>query len=129
MNTIESGLALAGEEAIQERTNAQVLPTLQRNALSKFFNRSDFSPVDILSLGYPRLQKLNGIGPKGIEIIVAWVRSHGFDLKIEDDEKMKRQTQRVERAIRFLEKYGYEVRRRKRNDVASRRARSYAENE
>jgi predicted DNA-binding helix-hairpin-helix protein len=105
------------------------LPTLQRNALAKFFNRPDFSPADVLTLGYPRLQKLNGIGPKGIDIIVSWVRSHGFELKIEDDEKLKRQAQRVERAIRFLEKSGYEVRRRKRSDVAARRARPYVVNE
>ncbi|MDR3322687.1 MAG: hypothetical protein LBS89_00575 [Zoogloeaceae bacterium] len=95
------------------------LPTLQRNALCKFFSRADFSPADIVALGYPRLQKISGIGPKGLDIVLAWVRLHGLDLSVGESEKTERQALRVERAIRWLEKQGYEVRRRKRKGSAA----------
>jgi hypothetical protein len=85
------------------------LPTSQRNALCQFFDRSDYTPEEVVALGYRRLQKINGIGPKGMEIITAWARFHGLELKADNSEKLGRQAQRVERAIRLLKLHGYNV--------------------
>lgn len=38
------------------------LPTLQRNALRKIFDRHEFSPEEVALFGYRRLQQAEGIG-------------------------------------------------------------------
>jgi len=85
------------------------LPTLQRNALCKFFERADFTPEEVLAVGYGRLRKVNGIGPKGMEIISAWLSAHGLVLRNAEMERTERHVRQVERAIRLLERYGYEI--------------------
>jgi hypothetical protein len=93
----------------QEETTVVPLPTLQHNALCKFFDRSNYTPTEVVALGYQRLQKIGGIGPKGLDIIIAWARCYGLELKTNSGEKMERQAQRVERAICFLKAHGYKV--------------------
>lgn len=95
------------------------LPTLQRNALCKLFERADFSPAEVVAVGYLRLQKVNGIGPKGLEIICHWARAHGLELQPVDAVRSGRLLQRVERAIRLLERHGYEVHRPRSVNTAS----------
>ncbi len=102
-----------GPSGLPERRGAapapERLPSLQRNALCKFFERPDFTPADVVALGHGRLLKINGIGPKGIQVIVLWLRHHGLCLDVADGARAMRQVQRVERAIRLLERHGYEV--------------------
>lgn len=86
------------------------LPTLQRNALCKLFERSDFTPEEVLAVGYARLRKVNGIGPKGLDIIAAWLEAYGLVLRNSELDRAGRHVRRVDRAIRLLERYGYEVR-------------------
>lgn len=56
------------------------LPTLQRNALRKLFDRPEFSPQDVYELGFKRLQRAEGIGDKGMLAIVAWLKVHRLEL-------------------------------------------------
>src|SRR5574343_1003742 len=58
-----------------------LLPTLQRNALRKIFDRHDFTPEEVAMLGYRRLQQAEGIGNKGLAAITEWLQRYGFDLK------------------------------------------------
>ncbi len=106
-------MAAQGDRETQERpreASPPALPTLQRNALCKLFERADFTPGEVLAVGHARLRKVNGIGPKGLEIIAAWLGAHGLVLTTEVD-RAERHIRRVERAIRLLERHGYEVRR------------------
>src|SRR5574343_1241124 len=57
-----------------------LLPTLQRNALRKIFDRPDFLPEEVAALGYKRLQQAEGIGNKGLAAITAWLKGYGFEL-------------------------------------------------
>lgn len=86
------------------------LPTLQRNALCKLFDRPDFTPREVAELGYSRLQKVSGIGPKGLEVICLWAARHGVELRPDSAARSNRMAHRVERAIRLLQRLGYEVR-------------------
>lgn len=56
------------------------LPTLQRNALRKLFDRPEFSPQEVYELGFRRLQRADGIGDKGLLTIVAWLKAQGLEL-------------------------------------------------
>lgn len=106
-------MAAQGDRKVEEQCRAArppALPTLQRNALCKLFERGDFTPEEVLALGCARLRKVNGIGPKGLEIIAAWLKAHGLLLTTET-ERGERHIRQVERAIRLLERHGYEVRR------------------
>lgn len=107
---MEMGPCLEGEE-MAAATSAATLPTLQRNALCKLFERADFTPEEVVAVGYRQLGKVNGIGPKGLEIIAAWLAAHGLVLQHGGADRAGRHIRRVELAIRLLERYGYEVRR------------------
>jgi len=91
------------------------LPTLQRNALRKIFDRHDFSPEEVAALGYRRLQQAEGIGNKGLVAIYAWLKLHGFELKPPDvsnlpkQELPKRMRRNIESAVRLLRNHGYVV--------------------
>lgn len=91
-----------------------LLPTLQRNALRKIFDRHDFLPADVASLGYKRLQQAEGIGCKGLEAITAWLQRYGYELtpppaNAAPAPVTKRVRLSVERAMRLLQMHGYEV--------------------
>lgn len=92
-----------------------LLPTLQRNALRKIFDRHEFSPEEVAQLGYRRLQQAEGIGSKGLQAITAWLAAYGFELKppeLPDAVRPavpKRQRRSIEQAVRLLRNHGYEV--------------------
>jgi hypothetical protein len=91
------------------------LPTLQRNALCKIFDRPQFKPEDVAALGYRRLQQAEGIGQKGLVEITAWLKSYGFELKPSEADMAGRQQapkktrKNIEMAVRLLRTHGYLV--------------------
>lgn len=93
------------------------LPTLQRNALRKLLSRPEFSPAEVAELGYARIRKAEGIGPKGIATITAWLREHGFELappaasRGGRNASGRRSVRDIEAAKRILEAHGYVIRR------------------
>ena len=87
------------------------LPTKQRNALSKLFERPDFTPEEVHALGHARLLKVSGLGPRGLDIIAGWLAAHDLQLTSQQEaSRLERQARRVDQAIRFLQRCGYEIR-------------------
>lgn len=92
----------------------QQLPTLQRNALRKLFDRPFFTPEEVAALGYRRLQQAEGIGHKGLSAIAAWLAAFGFELKApelppETGKPGRKRSRSVEQAVRLLRTHGYQV--------------------
>ena len=91
------------------------LPTLQRNALRKIFDRHDFTAEEVASLGYRRLQHAEGIGNKGLVAIAEWLKLNGFELSPPDacgrpkPDLPKRMRRNIESAVRLLRTHGYVV--------------------
>ncbi|MBS1158050.1 MAG: hypothetical protein H6R15_469 [Proteobacteria bacterium] len=91
------------------------LPTLQRNALCKIFDRPEFKPEEVAALGYRRLQQAEGIGQKGLAEITAWLNSHGFELKAIEPPPgsaspvQNKARKNIEHAVRLLRTHGYIV--------------------
>ncbi len=91
------------------------LPTLQRNALRKIFDRREFSPAEVAELGYHRLRLADGIGNKGLVAIAAWLVRYGCELKAPErpppgKAPPARKTRRsIEQALRILRAHGYDV--------------------
>ena len=93
---------------------ANQLPTLQRNALRKIFDRPAFTPEEVAALGYRRLQQAEGIGNKGLAAITAWLQQHGFELNPPDSHDSppkihKKNRRNIEMAVRLLRTHGYIV--------------------
>ena len=99
------------------------LPTLQRNALFKIFDRPHFTPEEVAALGYRRLQQAEGIGTKGLSAIAAWLKAHGHQLPLPTPADgaspviSKRTRRTIEMAVRLLRAHGYEVQQQTRSDV------------
>lgn len=91
------------------------LPTLQRNALRKIFDRPQFTPDEVAALGYRRLQQAEGIGNKGLASIADWLQTHGHELKAppplasEPQTPPRKSRRMIEMAVRLLRTHGYEV--------------------
>lgn len=90
---------------------AAALPTLQRNALRKLLDRPHFTPAEVAELGFRRLQLTRGLGSKGLETVLAWLRCHGYELdplpnRCSDE---ARRNLRIERAIQLLRAQGFTV--------------------
>jgi hypothetical protein len=91
------------------------LPTLQRNALCKIFDRPEFQPEEVAALGYRRLQQAEGIGLKGLNEITAWLNAFGYALAPPEPESGPRQAvhkkakKNIELAVRLLRTHGYLV--------------------
>lgn len=91
------------------------LPTLQRNALRKIFDRHEFTPDEVAMLGYRRLQQAEGIGNKGLAAITAWLKLYGFELKPPELASFskpalpKRMRRNIDSAVRLLRTHGYVV--------------------
>ena len=91
------------------------LPTLQRNALRKIFDRPQFTPEEVAALGYRRLQQAEGIGAKGLSAITGWLAAHGHQLPLPPPpgagpSLVPKKTRRtIEMAVRLLRTHGYEV--------------------
>lgn len=93
------------------------LPTLQRNALRKLFDRPEFTPEEVAKLGYRRLQQAEGIGQKGLNTIQTWLRDYGFEVQPDPQahqggKRISRRQQRdLDSAMRVLQAHGYVVQR------------------
>ena len=91
------------------------LPTLQRNALRKIFDRPHFMPDEVAALGYRRLQQAEGIGTKGLSAITDWLKTHGHELQPPPQPAAtqmavpKKSRRTIEMAVRLLRNHGYEV--------------------
>jgi hypothetical protein len=92
------------------------LPTMQRNALSRIFNRPDFTPGEVARLGRQRLARAEGIGLKGLATIIQWLRRHGHEPAIDarrprspDMTPPAQGSRKVEKALRVLQSHGYQV--------------------
>lgn len=102
------------------------LPTLQRNALRKLFDRPEFSPAEVAALGYRRIQQAEGIGQKGMATIRAWLADYGYDLEPEPPpvpvagRGRSDGRKRLESALRVLRNYGYVVHGPDEAEIASR---------
>ena len=93
------------------------LPTLQRNALRKLFDRPEFTPEEVARLGHRRLLKAEGIGQKGVLAITQWLAQHGLELQADPPEPRppQRSSTRharldLETALRLVRNHGYEIR-------------------
>ena len=92
------------------------LPTMQRNALRKVFDRRDFTPGEVAGLGHRRLERAEGIGRKGLATIIEWLRCQGYELDVDargsqsrDLVTARRQVKKLEKAMRVLQTHGYTV--------------------
>ena len=90
------------------------LPTRQKNALRHLLDQPVVHPADVARLGYRALERAPGVGKQSIEIIIAWLRSHGLDLAgrptLSANPRVLQRKRKVERAISYLREQGYEVR-------------------
>ena len=91
------------------------LPTLQRNALRRIFDRPEFTPAEVAALGYRRLQQAEGIGHKGLLVITAWLHGCGCELNPPElpaggQALPKRNRRSIEQAVRLLRTHGYLIR-------------------
>jgi CTP:molybdopterin cytidylyltransferase MocA len=90
------------------------LPTRQKNALRHLLDQPEVSPADVARLGYRALERAPGVGRQSIEIILAWLRAHGYELvgqptPVSNPRALQRK-RKLERAISYLRERGYDVR-------------------
>ena len=105
-----------GDQPVGEKLAHWQLPTMQRNALSKVFDRPVFTPGEVVSLGRRRLERAEGIGRKGLATIIEWLRGHGYELAGDthgprslDLAASPKDVKKVEKAMRVLQAHGYTV--------------------
>ena len=89
------------------------LSTMQRNALSQFFGRKEFTPEEVAKLDYCVVSHLPKVGRKGIDTIRTWLQQYGHDLKnLPDHDNStadRRLHMRLQNAAKLLQKHGYRV--------------------
>lgn len=91
------------------------LPTLQKNALRKIFDRPEFTAEEVALLGHRKLLRAEGIGNKGLATIIEWLRSQGYELAVDPAGAGRaggagaKSLKRLEKAIRVLKTHGYAV--------------------
>lgn len=89
------------------------LPTLQRNAISLLLNKRDFTPGEVATLDYHRLERAPRIGKKGINNIRNWLRQYGLDLTIPKqavlNPKEKQRRRKLADAIEILTRNGFVI--------------------
>ncbi len=89
------------------------LSTMQRNALSQFFGRKEFTLEEVAELDYCVVSHLPKVGRKGITVIRCWLQQYGLDLKnlpdYDNSHVNQRLNQRLQNAARLLQKHGYRV--------------------
>lgn len=107
----------AARPQVQPSSPIFKLPTLQRNALRKLFDRPEFTPEEVARLGHRRLLKAEGIGLKGVAAITQWLAQHGLVLQADppDPRSQSRPLSRtaridLETALRLVRHHGYEIR-------------------
>ena len=106
----------AGDQPVCEVLTQRQLPTMQRNALGKVFDRSDFTPGEVARLGHRRIERAEGIGRKGLATIIEWLRCHGFELaddtlgsQSRTSANSPKEVKKVEKAMRVLQIHGYTI--------------------
>ena len=91
------------------------LPTRPRNALRLLLNKSSFSPQEIAALDVRTLERAPGIGRKSVDLINAWLKSHGFQLsgppRSSFSNRQIQKQRKLQQAIDLLRGNGYEVHR------------------
>lgn len=116
--TPEAGGAASstGNQPVSEVLADWQLPTMQRNALGKVFDRSDFTPGEVARLGHRRIERAEGIGRKGLATIIEWLRCHGYELADDTLGSQSRtlapspkEVKKVEKAMRVLQIHGYTI--------------------
>jgi GNAT superfamily N-acetyltransferase len=114
MPDCQRALVVSAADSAQAQVGA--LPTMQRNALRKIFDRPDFTPEEVARLGHRRLGRAEGIGRKGLANIVDWLRSQGYELAGEargahaaDPAAALKDVKRLEKAMHVLQTHGYTV--------------------
>jgi len=105
-----------GDQSVGEVPLLWQLPTMQRNALRKIFDRPDFTPSEVARLGRQRLERAEGIGRKGLATITEWLRRHGHELagdgrclRSADVTPVAQGTRKIEKALRVLQSHGYTI--------------------
>lgn len=91
------------------------LPTRQKNALRLILSKPEITPQEVAGLNYRVLERAPGVGKQSIAIIRSWLNSYGYDLpelpgSATNQNRIQRK-RKVERAIEYLRRQGYEVRR------------------
>jgi hypothetical protein len=91
------------------------LPTRQKNALRLLLDKRVITPEEVAALDYRTVERAPGIGKNSLEIIRAWLHSHGLDLRGRPtatvNPRSAQRTRKLERAIDYLRWHGYEVHR------------------
>ncbi len=94
-------------------TSHSSLGTMQRNALSQYFGRKEFTPEEVAELDYCVVLHLPKIGDKGIALIRSWLRQYGLDLgnlPLQGNEyPHHRLRTRLQQAEVLLRKHGYRI--------------------
>lgn len=85
------------------------------NILRKLLDRAEVVPADVALLDRHHLERAPGVGKHSLEIIGAWLRSHGLELQGGSvgmcSTSVSRHQKKLLRVIDYLEHRGYEVRR------------------
>ena len=92
-----------------------VLPTRQRNALRLLLNKASFSPQEIAALDIRVIERAPGIGRKSLDLINAWLKSHGCELsgapRATLGNRQIQKQRKLQQAIDLLRGSGYEIHR------------------
>ena len=92
-----------------------VLPTRQKNALRLLLDKASITPEEVAAIDYRILERAPGIGRKSIDLIGAWLNSHGHEVAglppLTVNPRTAQRNRKLERAIEYLRWHGYEVRR------------------
>ena len=111
----ESAMLAASAGKSAAPSPASTLPTLQRNALRKIFDRPEFTPEEVAQLGLRRLRLAECIGEKGMKTIIEWLAGHGCELAPENihvrrvSRNSEMHLRGLARALRLLRGHGYEI--------------------
>ncbi|MEI7613014.1 MAG: hypothetical protein WCK63_08905 [Betaproteobacteria bacterium] len=91
------------------------LPTRQKNALRLLLSKPSITPQEIAGLNCHVLERAPGVGKQSLAIIRAWLNSHGYELSgqpnVSSNKRQVQHQKKLERAIEYLRRHGYEVRR------------------
>ena len=91
------------------------LPTRQKNALRLLLDKRVITPEEVALLDFRSVERAPGIGKNSLDIIRAWLKSFGLDLRgvptATSNQRTAQRTRKLERAIDYLRWHGYEVHR------------------
>ena len=89
------------------------LPTRQKNALRLLLAKPVIMPEDVAALDYRAIERAPGVGKNSLKIIRAWLNRHGYELSgipaASINPHIVQRKRKLERAIDYLRRHGYEV--------------------